>query len=192
MKSYLKKNLFSFLIGCIIGIPFSLYAVNHREPATIPVHYDSGLFEQFSVEPEHNEPPEQTETVEAYEMAPDDLESEYYYDSLELLALCVESEAGNQGLYGKKLVADVVLNRVDSPDYPDNITDVIMQQNQFSVVLDGRIWTVEPSEETFEAIWEELEQRTNTEIIFFTSEGYSPYGEPWGKIGDHYFSTGRK
>lgn len=195
MKSYLRKNLFSFLIGCIIGIPFSLYAVSHREPATIPVYYDPGLFEQFSVEPEHYEPAEpaeQAETVEAYEMAPDDLESEYYYDSLELLALCVESEAGNQGLYGKKLVADVVLNRVDSPDYPDNITDVIMQQNQFSVVLDGRIWTVEPSEETFEAIREELEQRTNTEIIFFTSEGYSPYGEPWGKIGDHYVSTGRK
>lgn len=101
MKSYLRKNLFSFLIGYIIGIPFSLYAVNHREPATIPVYYDPGLFEHFSVEPEHHEPAEQTETVEAYEMAPDDLESEYYYDSLELLALCVESEAGNQGLYGK-------------------------------------------------------------------------------------------
>lgn len=192
MKSYLKKNLFSFLIGCIIGIPFSLYAVNHREPTTIPVHYDPGMLEQFSVEPEHNEPPEQTETVEAYEMAPDDLESEYYYDSLELLALCVEAESGNQGLYGKKLVADVVLNRVDSPDYPDNITDVIMQPNQFSVVPDGRIWTVEPSEETFEAIREELEQRTNIDIIFFTSEGYSPYGEPWKKIGDHYFSTRKK
>ena len=192
MKSCLKKNWFSFLIGCIIGIPFSLYAVNHREPARIPVYYDPGLFEQFSVEPEHTEPAEQEEifeAVEIYEITPDDLELEYYYDSLELLALCVEAEAGDQGLYGKKLVADVVLNRVDSPDFPDNITDVIMQPNQFSVVPDGRIWTVEPSEETFEAIREELEQRTNTDIIFFTSEGYSPYGEPWGKIGDHYFST---
>ena len=192
MKSYLKKNFFSFLIGCMIGIPVSLYAVNHREPAQIPVCYDSGLFEQFSVEPERHEPAERKDTPETYEAQPDDLESEYYYDSLELLALCVEAEAGNQGLYGKKLVVDVVLNRVDDPNYPDNIADVIMQQNQFSVVLDGRIWTVEPSEETFEAIREELEQRTNTEIIFFTSEGYSPYGEPWGKIGDHYFSTGRK
>lgn len=192
MKSYLKKNWFSFLIGCIIGIPFSLYAVNHREPAQIPVCYDPGLFEQFSVEPEHREPAEPKDTPETYEAQPDDLESEYYYDSLELLALCVEAEAGNHGLYGKKLVVDVVLNRVDSPDYPDNIPDVVMQRNQFSVVLDGRIWMGEPSEETFEAIREELEQRTNTEIIFFTSEGYSLYGEPWGKIGDHYFSTGRK
>lgn len=178
MKSYLKKNWFSFLIGCIIGIPFSLYAMNHRELNAIPVYYNPVLLEQFSVESEHTEPAEQNEAFEPYEITPDDLETEYYYDSLELLALCVEAEAGNQGLYGKKLVADVVLNRVDSPDFPDNIADVIMQKNQFSVVLDGRIWTAEPSEETFEAIREELEERTNHEVIFFTAEGYSPYGEP--------------
>lgn len=197
MKNYLKKNFFSFLIGCMIGIPFSLYAVNLREPATIPVHYDPRLFEQFSVEPEHHEQTEQTETVEIYEMAPDDLDLEYYYDSLELLALCVEAEAGNQGLYGKKLVIDVILNRVDSPNYPDNITDVVLQQGangvyQFSVVGDGRINTVDPTEETFQAVREELGQRTNTEIVFFTSEGYSPYGEAWEKVGDHYFSKERR
>ena len=192
MKNYLKKNFVSFLIGCVIGLPVSIYAVNHQEPATIPVYYDPGLFEQFSVDPEQPEPTESGEIIETCEMTVEELEEELFCDSLELLALCVESEAGNQGLYGKKLVVDVVLNRVDDPNYPDNIADVIMQQNQFSVVLDGRIWTVEPSEETFEAIREELEVRTNTEIIFFTSEGYSPYGEPWGKVGDHYFSTERR
>ena len=165
MKNYLKKNFVSFLIGCVIGLPVSIYAVNHQEPATIPVYYDPGLFEQFSVESEQPEPTEPGEIIETCEMTAEELEEELFYDSLELLALCVESEAGNQGLYGKKL---------------------------FSVVLDGRIWTVEPSEETFEAIREELEVRTNTEIIFFTSEGYSPYGEPWGKVGDHYFSTERR
>lgn len=200
MKSCLRKNWFSFLIGCIIGIPFSLYAVNHREPARIPVYYDPGLFEQFSVEPEHTEPAEQEEifeVFEVYEITPDDLELEYYYDSLELLACCVEAEAGNQGLYGKKLVADVVLNRVDSPDFPDNITDVILQCGnngvyQFSVVGDGRIYAVEPTEETFQAVREELENRTNKDILFFTAEGFSPYGSAWEKVGDHYFSTERK
>lgn len=200
MKSCLKKNWFSFLIGCIIGIPLSLYAVNHREPARIPVYYDPGLFEQFSVEPEHTEPAEQEEIFEAfevYEITPDDLKLEYYYDSLELLALCVEAEAGDQGLYGKKLVADVVLNRVDSPDFPDNITDVILQCGnngvyQFSVVGDGRIYAVEPTEETFQAVREELESRTNKDILFFTAEGFSPYGSAWEKVGDHYFSTERK
>lgn len=197
MKSYLKKNWFSFLIGCIIGIPFSLYAVNHREPTHIPVYYDPGLFEQFSIEPERTEPAERNEAFESYEITPDDLEAEYYYDSLELLALCVEAEAGNQGLYGKKLVADVVLNRVDSPDFPATITDVILQCGnngvyQFSVVGDGRMDAVEPTEETFQAVREELESRTNKDILFFTSEGFSPYGSAWEKVGDHYFSTERK
>ncbi len=197
MKSYLKKNLFSFLIGCIIGIPILLYAVNHREPVQIPVYYDPGLFEQFSVDTEPPEPADQEEALEAYEVTPDDLDLESYYDSLELLALCVEAEAGDQGLYGKKLVVDVVLNRVDSPDFPDNITDVILQCGtngvyQFSVVDDGRIYAVEPTEETFQAVREELESRTNREILFFTAEGFSPYGSAWEKVGDHYFSTERK
>nr|DAP86059.1 MAG TPA: Cell Wall Hydrolase [Caudoviricetes sp.] len=179
MITYLKKNIFSFIVGCALGIPISLYAVNHQTPSKMPVYYDSGLFEEFN---------EQIEIMESYEMTEEELAEEAYYDSLELLALCVEAEAGNQGLVGKKYVCDVILNRVDDADYPDNITDVILQQNQFSVVLDGRIWEVEPTEETFQAVREELESRTNYDVLFFSCEGYSQYGTDWKKIGDHYFS----
>lgn len=190
MITYLKRNILSFIIGCIIGIPISLYAVNHRTPSKIPVYYDSGLFEQFN---EHVEIAESDTELKVnfqnYEMTEEELAEEAYYDSLELLALCIEAEAGNQGLIGKKYVCDVVLNRVDDADYPDNITDVILQQNQFSVVLDGRIWEVEPTEETFQAVREELEARTNYDVLFFSCEGYSKYGTDWKKIGDHYFST---
>ena len=192
MINYLKKNIVSILIGCIIGIPLALYEVHHQEPATTPVHYDSGLFEQF----EQTEQPEKSEADEnlnvnfqVYEMMPDDIALEEYYDSLELLACCVEAEAGNQGLYGKQLVVDVILNRVDDSDFPNCIYDVIMQKNQFSVVSDGRINQVTPTEETYEAIKLEFEHRQNTEILFFTAEGFSKYGTPWMKIGDHYFST---
>lgn len=187
MINYLKKNILSFLIGCIIGIPLSLYAVNHQTPATIPVQYEVIRIEQH-IEPiaEHDE--NLNINFQVYEMTPDDIALEEYYDSLELLAMCVEAEAGNQGLIGKKYVADVVLNRVEDEDFPNNITDVIMQQNQFSVVLDGRIWEVEPTEETFQAVREELEHRTNNQVLFFTSEGFSEYGTDWKKIGDHYFS----
>ena len=64
-------------------------------------------------------------TYEVTEMTPEELEEEMYYDSLEYLAACVEAEAGNQPLYGRQLVVDVVLNRIDDPDFPDNIYDVI-------------------------------------------------------------------
>lgn len=189
MITYLKKNIFSFIVGCAFGIPISLYAVNHQTPSKIPVYYDSGLFEQFNEQTEIMEGDENLKVnFQSYEMTEEELAEEAYYDSLELLALCVEAEAGNQGLIGKKYVCDIVLNRVDDADYPDNITDVILQQNQFSVVLDGRIWEVEPTEETFQAIREELESRTNYDVLFFSCEGYSKYGTDWKKIGDHYFS----
>jgi len=192
MISYLKENLPSFILGCIIGLPIALYAVNHQTPSTMPVYYDSGLFEQFNEQLEAQIPSNETElniNFQSYEMTEEELAEEAYYDSLELLALCVEAEAGNQGLIGKKYVVDVVLNRVDDPDFPDNITDVIMQKNQFSVVLDGRIWEVEPTEETFQAVREELENRTNYDVLYFTCEGFHPCGQDWKKIGDHYFSV---
>lgn len=123
--------------------------------------------------------------------SPDDIKEEMYYDSLELLACCIEAEAGNQSKYGKALVCDVVLNRVDDRSglFPDDIWDVIMQKNQFTVVLKGTIFSVDPTEETYNVVKAELENRTNSKILFFTSEGWSQYGTPWKKVEDHYFST---
>lgn len=179
----MKANLLGFLLGGLIALPISLYAVNHQTPATVPVHYDSEMIVE-ACEVTHEE-----SDLQPYGVTQEELEEELYYDSLELLALCVEVEAGNQGLIGKKYVVDVILNRVDDEDFPDNITDVIMQKNQFSVVLDGRIWEVEPTEETFQAVREELENRTNSEVLYFTSEGYHACGKVWRQIGDHYFSV---
>ena len=133
----------------------------------------------------------ETVEIEVPEATPDNIEEEMYWDSLELLALCIEAEAGNQGEYGKRLVCDVILNRVDDEDFPDNIWDVIMQDNQFSVVLNNSINEVEPTDETFRVVREEIEHRTNYDVLFFTSEGYSPYGRSWNKVGAHYFSTKR-
>jgi len=94
MINYLKKNFVSILIGCGIGIPLSLYAVNHQEPATIPVHYDTELFEQTEqVEQKITDEEDLKVNFQSYEMTPDDIALEEYYDSLELLALCVEAEA---------------------------------------------------------------------------------------------------
>ncbi len=125
-----------------------------------------------------------------YSMSPEEIAEEEYYDSLELMAVCVEAEAGNQSLEGKRLVVDVILNRVEHPDWPDTITAVITQKYQFSSYWDGgmdKVW--EPSEETFEAVRMELEERSYPAVLYFTAERYSEYGTPWRKVGDHYFST---
>lgn len=123
-----------------------------------------------------------TQTEETAALIPED-------DDLELLAACVEAEAGNQSLYGKRLVADVILNRVDSDVFPDTISGVISQPGQFSVYSNGVLQKTEPSEETYTAIYMELEERSYPSLMFFNCGGFLPYGEPWRQVGDHYFST---
>lgn len=127
--------------------------------------------------------------LEIYEPTPEELEEEYYFDSLELLACCVEAEAGNQDLLGKRMVASVILNRVDDEDWPDTIVEVITKPYEFTTWWDGAIERAEPTEETYEAIRLEMEERSYPGLFYFCSTGYSEYGTPWKKVGDHYFST---
>lgn len=121
-----------------------------------------------------------------------DIEEEEYWDGLELLAICVEAEAGNQGLQGKRLVVDVILNRAEehSGQWPDTISGVISQKNQFTSYWDGNmagIW--EPSEETYRAVRMEVEQRAYPGIYYFREGEWPGCGTPWKKVGAHYFST---
>lgn len=127
-------------------------------------------------------------TVPVTELTEEQIEEEMYYDSLEMLAACVEAEAANQGLEGKRLVVDVILNRVDSSEFPNSITEVIMQPYHFSSYWDGRMETTVPTDETFEAVRLELEHRSNTEILYFTAGEWPAYGTRWRKVGDHYFA----
>lgn len=73
----------------------------------------------------------------------------------------VEAEAGTEDVKGRVLVANVIMNRVEHPEFPDNVTDVIWEYDngvpQFSPVADGRIGQVTPSEETKEAVKQALE-----------------------------------
>lgn len=106
---------------------------------------------------------------------------------LEILAKCVEAEAGNQGLMGKRFVVDVILNRVDSDRFPDDIKAVISQNGQFSVYSNGSMSKATPTEETLEAIQMELEHRTDPEILFFANGNYNKCCTPAYKHEDHYF-----
>ena len=202
MRNCSGRIVQSMVLGIICGLMMYKPLYDAHVKSHEPVETVETIHEEVErVDPEKLHGVERRDTVEIPLIqvpvdvtpvaTPDDIEEEMYWDSLELLACCVESEAGNQSKYGKALVCDVVLNRVDDRSglFPNDIWDVIFQQNQFSVVLDGRIFQVSPTEETFDVVREELEHRTNTKVLFFTSEGYSQYGTPWKKVEDHYFST---
>jgi N-acetylmuramoyl-L-alanine amidase len=120
------------------------------------------------------------------------IRNEIFYGEMELLAQLIHAEAGNQDLIGKILVADVVLNRVDRGfNDCDSIEQVIFYDNAFSSIEDGNFdkaaWNI--TEEDYKAAEMAMTgQRIDSEIIYFSSEGYSKYGKPAYKYGDHYFS----
>lgn len=68
----------------------------------------------------------------------------------------VEAEAGGEDQNGKLLVANVVLNRVNSEVFPDTVWDVVMQKEQgiaqFSPTVDGRFQNVSVSDDTIAAV----------------------------------------
>ena len=109
---------------------------------------------------------------------------------LNLIVQLVAAEAENQDLDGKRLVVDTVLNRVDSNQFPNTILEVLYQPAAFSSIDDGRFdrAAFEISEEDYQAVTMELSNRLDPYVIYFTAEGYSIYGTPAYKHGDHYFS----
>lgn len=87
------------------------------------------------------------EVVKSHQMP----ESEYY-----TLLQIVEAEATGEDLEGKMLIANVIMNRVRDPRFPDTIEGVVWQQidgsAQFQPTIDGRINTVEITQSTIEAV----------------------------------------
>lgn len=111
-------------------------------------------------------------------------------EDIELLALLTMAEAEGEPEEGQRLVIDTVLNRADfGGEFPDNIHDVIYQKNQYAGMLSPRIDQCYVKEELVQLVREELENRTNYDVIFFNAGHYSKYGVPLFQLGNHYFSS---
>lgn len=121
-----------------------------------------------------------------------------FYNSNDLywLSRIIYSESGAEPLDGQIAVGNVVLNRVKSENYPDNIHDVIFDQNygvQFEPVANGSI-NCEPSEQSLIAAKICLEgDSTAANSIYFLNEAIAK--SKWivqnrsfvMKIGNHSF-----
>lgn len=90
----------------------------------------------------------------------------------EYTALCkmVQAEAGGEGIVGKKLVANVILNRVKSHVWPNTVCGVVSQPGQFSPFENGRFQIAIPDRETVAAVNAALEGENNAvNITYFKS-----------------------
>jgi len=90
----------------------------------------------------------------------------------------VEAEAGCEDEEGKLFVANVVINRVQNPAFPNSVTGVIYQREQgvtqFSPISNGRFNQVQVSEETCEAVERALMGENNAQgALYFVARDYA-------------------
>lgn len=92
-------------------------------------------------------------------------------------------EANTESDYGRRLVVDCVLNRIESEDFPDTVSEVIHQKGQFVKCKETDI-----PKEFFDLVREEVECRTNEQVLWFRTGRYHSWGDPILHEGAHYFS----
>ena len=125
---------------------------------------------------------------------------EIYYTEADYDALLriVQAEAGNQDDIGKILVANVIINRVKSDKYPDDIYSVITQNNgkvyQFSPVMPGgSFYWITSDEHTKECVDRALSGEDYSQGALFFCRETSPNSWFNTKLtflfthGPHYF-----
>lgn len=111
----------------------------------------------------------------------------YFKSDIHLMARVVMSEASTLNFMGKQAVAEVILNRVASDKYPDNIYDVIYQENAFSISNNG-----EPTEECYDAILFAIQYNAFPDDMYWFRNNYVQYGYECLVVGNMYFSTETK
>ena len=106
-------------------------------------------------------------------------------EEYEILCRIVQAEAGGEDAAGKEMVAEVILNRVSSPKFPDTIAGVVFQESggqyQFSPVGDGRYNSVSISGQTKEAVMAALQDGdvTNGALYFVAAGKTTPEKRGW-------------
>lgn len=113
------------------------------------------------------------------------------------LALNIYFEARDQGFEGQLMVAEVTLNRVASPDFPDTVCDVVWEPGAFSWTGDGKSDKPQELEAFAEAVLiaSDAMYRPNimlgTKALYYHERSINPY---WassftvlGRVGDHIF-----
>ena len=128
------------------------------------------------------------------------LMSDEDYDTLLRI---VEAEAGSEDIKGRVLVANVIMNRVKSENFPGTVTEVVWDNSdgvpQFSPTYDGRINEVTVSDETREAVKQALKGTDYSEgaLFFIQKSAAEAHNVKWFekdlkklfKYGVHEFYT---
>ncbi|WP_249292462.1 spore cortex-lytic enzyme [Metabacillus flavus] len=116
----------------------------------------------------------------------------YSQNDLQLMANAVYGESRGESYVGQVAVAAVILNRIESPTFPDTAAGVIFEPGAFTAVADGQIW-LEPNAQAKKAVLDAINGWDPTEsALYYFNPDTATSGWIWGrpqikKIGKHIF-----
>lgn len=111
-------------------------------------------------------------------------------DDFELMGKTVFAEAKTEEFEGQVAVAEVILNRVESENFPDTVEEVIKQDGAFSSWGNGSVEAAPLDDECLEAVQDAVNERFFPDSVVYFREGYfHSFGTPYTVIGHHYFSS---
>ena len=109
----------------------------------------------------------------------------------ELFYKVVEAECTGDSYESKLAVANVIANRVNSSSFPNTISKVVKQKNQFSVIADGRYKKVKVTDSTRKAVNDCLSGKwiLSDSVLYFNVKGLNSWAKKnktyWGTVGVH-------
>ncbi len=111
---------------------------------------------------------------------------------LEWLAATIQAEADGESYTGKLAVGSVIMNRVKSSAFPNNVVGVITQDIQFASYRSGKVELIisrGPNSTCLQAAQEVLDGARVGDYLFFMTQYYADYYgiSEYEMIGDHAF-----
>lgn len=120
------------------------------------------------------------------------LPANYSEQDIQILANAVYGEARGEPYEGQVAVAAVILNRLESPEFPDSISGIIFQPRAFTAVADGQIWLT-PNERAKQAVLDAINGWDPSENALYYFNPVTATSEwIWSRpqikqIGEHIF-----
>lgn len=117
----------------------------------------------------------------------------YSSTDIQLLSNAVYGESRGEPFVGQVAVAAVILNRVSSAKFPDNVSGVIFQPGAFTAVQDGQIWLT-PDSTAKKAVLDAINGWDPSHgALYYFNPNTATNGWIWGrpqieKIGKHIFT----
>ncbi|MEW4283896.1 spore cortex-lytic enzyme [Priestia koreensis] len=118
--------------------------------------------------------------------------SGFTQNDIKLISNAVYGESRGEPYVGQVAVAAVILNRMDSANFPDTVAGVIFEPGAFTAVADGQIW-LEPNQQAEKAVIDAINGWDPTgDALYYFNPNTATSAWIWSRpqikqIGKHIF-----